>query len=175
MFDEKLATTRFLKQLRHMIREEKSFPGRFADESLPDVQFEKLLKEIAFEVRLLSLPSTSNKMHLERFRTRILCESEEIHNFRKVAKIAFTARHLQYFFQFACRQFANSITTPVDLIQISRIPNPVPTDLASHLARFAACVSNEQQYVVATGIASALRLDSFPPGAHSESAASPRI
>ena len=173
MFDEKLATTKFLKQLRHMIREEKSFPGRFADESLPDVQFEKLLKENAFEVRLLSLPSTSNEMHLERFRTRILCESEEIHNFRKAAKIAFTARHLQYFFQFACRQFANSITTPLDFIQISRIPNPVPTDLASHLARFAACVSTEQQYVVATATASALRLDSFPPGAHSESAASP--
>ena len=98
MFNEKLATTKFLKQLRHMIRKEKSFLGRFRDKSLLDVQFEKLLKENTFKVQLLSLPATSKKMYLKRFRTRLLYESKEIYNFRKVSKIAFTARHLQYFF-----------------------------------------------------------------------------
>lgn len=93
IFNKKLATTKFLKQLRLIIREKKSFPERLADKSLSGVEFEQLLKENAFELQLLSLPASSKKMHLETFRKRLLCESEKIYNFRRVFKIAFIARH----------------------------------------------------------------------------------
>jgi hypothetical protein len=168
-FDEKLATTKFLKRLRRIIREDKGLLGPLGDEGLTDVEFEKFLKENVFELRLLALPAAGDETYFDTFRTRLLCESEEIHNFRKVAKIAFSARHLQTFFQFACRHFADTIISPLDIVRVSRIPNPTPADLPLHLANFVECIPDEHHDIVAPVIASALYLDNFPPGAHSES------
>jgi len=167
-FDEKLATTKFLKRLRWMIQDDKGLHGPLGDISLSDVEFETALKEKAFELRLLALPDVGNETHLETFRTRLLCESDEIHNFRKVAKIAFSARHFEAFFQFASRHFANDINSPLDMVRASRIPNPTPIDFSSHLANFVECIPLKHQDIIATTIASALYLDNFPPGAHSE-------
>ncbi len=171
-FDEKLATRKFLKQLRLVILEDKGLPGPFGDEGLTDVEFETLLKESAFELRLLALPDPGDHKNTEILQKRLLCESEEIYNFRKVAKIAFSARHFQAFFQFACRHFADNITSPLNIVHASRIPNPTPMDFSSHLANFVERIPSEYQYIIATTIASALYLDNFPPGAHSESLSS---
>ncbi|PMD42322.1 hypothetical protein L207DRAFT_632109 [Hyaloscypha variabilis F] len=165
-FDEKLATTEFLKQLRRFAREDKGLLGPLGDESLTDVEFEKFLKESAFELRLLALPDIRDRINMETFKTRLLCESGEIHNFRTLAKIAFSARHFQAFFQYACRHFANDILSPFDLLLASRMPNPLPEGFSAHLTNFVNCIPSEHQHIVPMMIASAMNLDSFPPGAH---------
>jgi hypothetical protein len=92
-FDEKLATRKFLKQLQLVILKDKRPFRLFGDESLTDVKFETFFKENAFELRLLALLDLSDLKNIEILQKRLLCELEEIYEFRKVAKIAFSARH----------------------------------------------------------------------------------
>ncbi len=91
--DEKLATKEFIKQVRRRIPEEKGIYGLFGDNSLLNVEFERLLKESAFELRVLALPDIGETPHLDTFWTRLLCESEEIHDLRKAARVVYSARH----------------------------------------------------------------------------------
>jgi hypothetical protein len=168
-FDEKVATTKFLKQLRGVINGAKEFTGPFGNECLTDVEFEKLLRETAFELRLLAISDMQNEKHLDMLRARLLCESEEIHSFRKIAKRAFSARHFQAFFRMSCNHFVDNIISPLNLVSASRSANPPPAEFASHLANFVECVPREHEDVISSAIASALYLDNFPPEMHGKS------
>jgi hypothetical protein len=169
-FDEKLATTEFITQLRHVISTRNGNFGLLGNESLTNVEFGKILKEQFFEVTILALPGGSGKYingtQLQTLRTRILRESQDTQNFRRTAKMAFTARHFKAFFHYACCHFANDIVSAFSFVQASRIPNPVPVDFSSHLSEFIKIIPGEHRIILASVIASALCLDNFPPGAH---------
>lgn len=169
-FDEKLATTEFVIQFRRVIQNENGLFGQLKQD-LTNAEFENLLKDRFFEVRILPLPSSAQgqvKTQTTMLRNRILQESQDIHNLRKAAKIAFSARHFIGFFSLACRHFAKDIVSPFSFIKASRNPNSIPADFGSKIYEFIQIVPSENKDMIVPVIASALRLDNFPPGAHGE-------
>ena len=61
---------------------------------------------------------------------------------------------------------------PFNFILASRLPNPVPSNMATHLSEFMSHVDSVRLHTFAVPIiASALALDAFPPDMHSKALA----
>jgi hypothetical protein len=104
---------------------------------------------------------------VEGLKNRILGESNELQLRRREALVAFSARHFKSFFQLAGDHFCSDIISPFSFVRASRIHNPVPTELASHLSTFLKSVKPSQLLNFAVQvIASALVFDSYPAGMH---------
>ncbi|KAH6714025.1 hypothetical protein BKA61DRAFT_689470 [Leptodontidium sp. MPI-SDFR-AT-0119] len=167
-FDESLSMTGFIHKLRSCLSARTTNLGELGNNSISDVEFEKLLNESFFEIRILALPRNEDQIQtgqLKKLRTRILQESQNAYEFRKAAKMNISARHFKSLVHYACRHFSRSLTTPFNFVQASRIPNPVP-DFEHGLVTFMGLVPPNHLDIASSIIASALRLDSFPPGAH---------
>ncbi len=175
-FDEKLATICFMQELR---QETDLRNGSFRERvngRLTDVEFSRLLKQQFSDIRVLALPIHPGLLHeksvhsqLKRLQTRLLQESEDIQKCRRTAKVAFSAIHFKAFIHSACDHFATDILTPFSFMEASRVPNPVPQGLSSHLINFLKHTSRKTLMSFAAPIiASALSLDSYPPDMHSK-------
>lgn len=174
-FDEKLATICFMQELR---QETDLINGSFRQREngqLTDVEFDHLLRQQFGDMRVLALPSHPGLLHeksvqsqLKMLQTRLLQESQDMQNRRRAAKVAFSANHFKAFVHSACDHFATDIT-PFSFVEASRVPNPVPRDLSSHLISFLKHTSQKTlMSFAAPVIASALSLDSYPPDMHSK-------
>lgn len=169
-FDERLSMTNFIHKLRSCLSTKTSKLGSLGNDSISDIEFEKLLNESFFEIRILPIPRHENQINpgqLSRLKARIFQESRNAYDFRKTAQMNVSAKHFRGFIHYACRHFSQSLTTPFNFIRASRIPNPVP-DFGDNIIAFHKLVPAEHFNIIPSIIASALRLDSFPPGAHSE-------
>jgi hypothetical protein len=86
------------------------------------------------------------------------------------ARSLLSAVHLNRFFICALRHVSHSIHTPFDFIAATREYNPVGTELNRHVETFVRLSNNgcSSPVAIAAHIASALLLDSLPPGMHSK-------
>ncbi len=169
-FDEKLSMTNFIRTLRSFLSSRPGNISSLGKESIADIEFEKRLNENFFEIRVLALPRYEDQIHsvqLKTLRTRIFQESQDAYEFRKAAKMNISANHFRGFIHYACCNFSRNFAKPFNFVRASRIPNPVP-DFGQFIDPFIRLVPLDHFNVVPSIIASALRLDSFPPGAHGE-------
>jgi hypothetical protein len=106
---------------------------------------------------------------LGKLRERVLHESDEVHSFRKTSRVAFSARHLEAFFHLTYVYFAKTTDAPFSFVRASRIANLLSQELLTQISEFLKKVPTRLTTVFPVPvIASALSLDAFPPGAHSE-------
>lgn len=86
---------------------------------------------------------------------------------RDRASMHFNTAHFSALFGLACQHLSVTIR-PFDFIQASRIGRPVPTAIKTHITRFLQEATGHQDLIkfVAPVIASALMMDSCPPGMH---------
>ncbi|KAI9763377.1 MAG: hypothetical protein M1840_000569 [Geoglossum simile] len=172
-FDEKLATICFIQELRQeMDLRNMNFRKR-ANGRMGDTEFNSLVEQQFGDIHVLALPiqqgSLYEKSVQSQLRTRLLQESEDMQNYRRIAKVAFSANHFGTFIHSACDHFAADILTPFSFVEASRVPNPVPQDLSLHLINFLKHISQNLLMSFAVPvIASALSLDSYPPDMHSK-------
>jgi hypothetical protein len=120
-------------------------------------------------VKVLAMPSHSRSPAWTSIRSHIISSSKAIQRRRREYHMAFSADHLRAFFHLACDHFARDIVSPFSFIKASRGPNPIPPALSSHLTYFMKKVKASEVIDFAVPvIASALTLDSYPPGMHSK-------
>ena len=158
-FDEELATTAFIEELRQEVERTGLRPA-------------ELLREHFDGLRVLALPVINQDGHAAQdswtaLRARILRDAAEVQELRRTARMAFSALHLKSLIHSACDHFAADFTTPFCLLAASRHKNPVSPVLAKHLANFLRLAyqvspSSVSDFAVPV-IASALVLDSYPP------------
>jgi hypothetical protein len=172
-FDEKLATNAFKREIREEtdLRND-SFVQR-GHKKLTDLEVKLRLKQLFSYIGILPLPTHSSsakrsQRQLHKLRSRILQESQEVQILRGMEKLAFSAVHFLSLFHSACCHFATDCIKPFSFIKASRQSNPVPKGFDSHIGRFLKLVPREHRLKFAVPvIASAMALDSYPPGAHS--------
>ncbi|KAK3063450.1 hypothetical protein LTS18_000299 [Coniosporium uncinatum] len=101
----------------------------------------------------------------------LLSEIECARRSRVDQGLLFTSRHFCTLFEKSVALFASALDTGPDLVGISREHNEVGEDLVDHVAcALRLCVADRwPKHAVASFIASALALDSFPPGMHRKS------
>lgn len=157
-FDEKVANVMFMKLLHKEILKEHG-------------DLEVLLGEQFGAVRVLALPTRNqeNPTGYDRswttMLTRIRQESYKVQRFRKEAQMEFSAKHLKALFHAAYNHFTANWETPFSFVAATRSQNPVPSGFATHLMNFLQKKSKIKGFAVPI-IASALNLDSHPPGMH---------
>jgi hypothetical protein len=174
-FDEKLATISFMQELRLETDQWRQGRQRI-DRRLTEDEFVTLLQEQFSDLRVLSVPPDDDELAEHRswpqvkvLRTRILQESQDIQHKRRGENVAFSSRHFTTFLHSACDSFATDLLTPFSFLKASREPNPVPQNLAIHLCTFLRTASRKTLASYIPIIASALTLDSYPPGMHCKS------
>lgn len=86
---------------------------------------------------------------------------------RDRASLHFNAQHFSALFGLACQHFS-AATRPFDYIQASRMTRPVPTAIKTHITHLIQESTGHHDLIkfVAPVIASALMMDSCPPGMH---------
>ncbi|KAH0545344.1 hypothetical protein FGG08_000643 [Glutinoglossum americanum] len=173
-FDEKLATICFMQELRQETDLRNGSFRQRVNGQLTDSEFDSLLGQQFSDMRVLALPlhpgllqEKSVRSQLGRLQARLLQESQDIQGHRRTAKVAFSANHFKAFVHSACDHFTTDILTPFSFVEASRVPNPVPRDLSSHLTIFLKHTPRKtlMSFTVPV-IASALSLDSYPPDMH---------
>jgi hypothetical protein len=92
-----------------------------------------------------------------------------VHKCREEAKVLFSAIHLNAFFELALKHTARS-TNSFSFVVATRSYNPIDSQFPTHLNVFLQlCMSNQySRHFGLRHIASALVMDSCPPGMHSE-------
>ncbi|KAH8595140.1 hypothetical protein B0O99DRAFT_623302, partial [Bisporella sp. PMI_857] len=173
-FDEKLATIAFMQQLRQETDKRSSSLMQKSKDPLSDNDFNELLRGQFGDIRVVPLLRIGEgnvgirSKQVDRLRTRILQESQDVQNLRISARMAFSTQHLKSLFHSACIHFAKDIVTPFEFIKAARIENPIPGDFHLHLATLMKLSKPPFLMVfVAPVIASALALDAYPPNMHS--------
>jgi hypothetical protein len=119
-------------------------------------------------IRILALPQPQSPyQEWKALRKQILDESESVCIERSKAQFIFSATHLTSLFSFACDHFCSDVVRPFNFIRASRLPSPVPRNMATHLSDFMSQVDSVRLHTFAVPvIASALALDAYPPEMH---------
>ncbi|KAI1510411.1 Patatin phospholipase [Pyrenophora tritici-repentis] len=118
------------------------------------------------------LPANSRKIPLSRrylsLKKTMLSDIEMVRNSREASQRLYSAYHLNVFFELALRHVATCTTPPFNFILATRQCNRIEDDLWNHLQSFLElCTVNYVPKEAALEyMASALMLDSFPPGMH---------
>lgn len=101
-------------------------------------------------------------------RDRLLRSSDQARRGRADVRMLFSATHLAAFIRSASAHFADAVDEPFDFVKASRMHNPVAPQLDEHLSNFLTQITSSSQLFefAAPMVASALFLDSYPPGAH---------
>lgn len=104
---------------------------------------------------------------LAAFRTLLSHQVRLAQAARDRASMHFNTAHLGGLFGLACQHFSRLIR-PFDFIQASRNRRPIPAAIKTHITRFLQEATGQQDLIkfVAPVIASALMMDSCPPGMH---------
>jgi hypothetical protein len=172
-FDEKLATTSFLMDLRYEI--ERLYKG--LEKPLSEISFNRLLESHFSGIKVLALPPHAEDQSLDAtniwlrekaLRTRLFQESQDMQARRRASSVAFSATHFEAFLHSAFVHFADDVMTPFSFVKASRIANPIPRDFPTHLSNFLRCIPRDLSSFAPNIIASALTLDGYPPGMHSK-------
>jgi hypothetical protein len=140
-------------------------------------EFDALLKQHFGGLRVLALPNEAATQSQipemddlwKSLRIRVIRGSQRIHDRRRKAQVAFSATHFKAFFHLATKHFSKTISIPFSFMKASRLANPVPQDFSTHINNFLTDI--ELPLVESFGIpfiASAMTLDSYPPGMHSK-------
>lgn len=114
----------------------------------------------------------SSTMSLEarcrRVKERLLERSDQVWKRREDTRTLFSAIHLAAFHRSASVRFCEPTGTLFDFVTASRAHNPVAVELDKHLSNFLKQITSPDQltHFAAPMVASALFLDSYPPGAH---------
>ncbi|KAH8587547.1 hypothetical protein B0O99DRAFT_641683, partial [Bisporella sp. PMI_857] len=173
-FDEKLTTIAFMQQLRQETDKRSSSLMQKSKDLLSDNDFNELLRGQFGDIRVVPLLRINEgnvgirSKQVDRLRTRILQESQDVQSLRISARMAFSTQHLKSLFHSACIHFAKDIVTPFEFIKAARIENSIPGDFHLHLATLMKLSKPPFLMVfVAPVIASALALDAYPPNMHS--------
>ncbi|KAH8797845.1 hypothetical protein F5884DRAFT_148939 [Xylogone sp. PMI_703] len=161
-FDEKLATHAFLQILNVELK---------GQELVKDgVRATDLLQRLSSGLNVLALPivglreNQTTPSSWVTLRGRIQQDSAEVQERRRAVRTSFHAKHLKALFYSACDHFSADLITPFSFIQASRSCNPVPQGFSKHLTRFLQ-ISKMEEFSIPV-IASALVMDSCPPGMH---------
>ena len=168
IFNEQDATKKFMLHVgRETERKNGILTGK-VNGKLRKAELDKLLGEQFGGMRVLALPRLDSAWRAWKLiKTRIFKDSNEIQARRKDAQVAFSTTHFQAFFKFATIHFCSDIVSPFSFIDASRVPNPVPAEIMSHIGLFLKQVDQRQVLNFAVPIiASALVFDSYPSGMH---------
>ncbi len=151
-FDDEAANFMFMNRLREETQE-KNIEGLVAQ------QFRA--------VRVIPSPIRNKQKGYDwtTIRELIQRKSSEVRIRRMEAKLDFSARQLKALFHAACDHLAANWESPFSFIAATRSRNPVPSGFATHLMNFLRNTSDIKDFAVPI-IASALNLDSHPPGMH---------
>ncbi|KAK2036226.1 FabD/lysophospholipase-like protein [Colletotrichum somersetense] len=87
---------------------------------------------------------------------------------RRLAGSLFSANHLAAFLRYAVDKQAGVVASPLNFLAVSRIDNPVASDLETHLAGFLRGFRSLEllRAFAVPVIASSFLLDHYPPGMH---------
>lgn len=104
----------------------------------------------------------------QRLKDALLRQSDDAHDVRFHQYSQFSATHIGGFFRLAVEHTVKTFTQPFDFIEASRKGNEVSEELADHLLNLLqlGLKSNVLYEDLASFIASAILLDSYPPGMH---------
>jgi hypothetical protein len=135
---------------------------------LKEAELDRLLSQQFGGIRVLAIPAVETVSRAwKSLKSRILQDSHDIQKLRREAQVAFSVCHFKAFFGLACEHFCKDIVSPFNFIRASRISNPIPEELSTHLTAFVELVSPNQLLTFAAPvIGSALVFDSYPPGMH---------
>lgn len=131
----------------------------------------EVLEHVA-AVDVFALPPNqlSNETRYRQLRDRLLRSSDQVRTSRAERRMLFSASHFAAFFRAASVRLAKTADERFDLVEASRMHNPVAAQLDEHLSDFLTQMTSSSQLTefAAPMAASALFLDSYPPGAHGE-------
>lgn len=101
---------------------------------------------------------------------RLLNESDQIRAIRIEKRMHFIGKHFSAFFDYAYDHFISNSSKQFNFVKASRLLNPASTNLQHHFFNFLSQfqIAQEINDFVLPVVASAILLDSFPPGMHSE-------
>jgi hypothetical protein len=113
------------------------------------------------------------KKQLLTLRRKIFRTIRLVQNERRKFSFLFSASHTVEFLNIASRSAFSP--GPFDFIGSSRLINPVPTDLVSHLTKFFSCFErlDRQDHHAISLVTSSIILDQYPPGMHRKQLVSP--
>ncbi|KAL5350964.1 hypothetical protein ACLOAV_004537 [Pseudogymnoascus australis] len=166
-FDEKTAMTQFLRMFVEQAARRSRLPIDGSRGRISPAKMAMLLSHFG-NICILALPQPQSSHRVwKALRHQILAESESVCIERSKAKFIFSATHLKSLFSFACDHFCGDVVRPFNFIRASRLPSPVPRDMATHLSDFISHVDPVRLHTFAVPIiASALAMDAFPPEMH---------
>lgn len=122
----------------------------------------------AIDLFTLLPEQVSNETRYRQVRDRLLRSSDQARKSRAEERMLFSATHFAALFRAASAHLADSPDAPFDFVKASRMHNAVEPQLDEHLSNFLAQITSSSQLIefAAPMVASALFLDSYPPGAH---------
>jgi len=166
--NETRATKMFMTQLRREAERKIGNISKHANGRARKGELDRILAQQFGSIRVVPLPDPKSPARTwQAIRARIFRDSDELQMRRSESYIAFSARHFRTFFQLASDHFCSDIISPFNFIKASRIPNPVSSEISSHLNTFLMQVGPSQiLHFAVPVIASALAFDSYLPGMH---------
>ena len=166
-FDEETAKPQFLRMLVEEAARRSRPPIERTRGRISPANMAMLLSHFG-NICILALPQPQSPHRAwNALRHRILAESESVCIERSKAQFIFSAIHLTSLFSFACDHFCGDVVRPFNFIRASRLPSPVPRNMATHLSEFMSQVDSVRLHTFAVPIiASALALDAYPPEMH---------
>lgn len=143
-------------------------------EPLEDICGPQMVERISPMFSAISLVRLTNRDEIsahkicQPLQTALFFETEAARNHRINRKLLFSALHLEALFRRAIHHIVNQPDNPLDLIQLSRIGFPSPTQMQSPIRDFiGACIRlNVQPSAISKNIAAALLMDANPPHMH---------
>ncbi|EOA87842.1 uncharacterized protein SETTUDRAFT_161055 [Exserohilum turcica Et28A] len=122
-------------------------------------------------IQRVVLPAPRRKAPSSRFfalERAILSSVEMVRKSRSASRMLYSAHHLNVFFESALGHTASCISTPFNFIFATRQCNPVEDHLWLYLQKFLGlCITSQMsQEATLEYMASAIMLDSLPPGMH---------
>lgn len=100
----------------------------------------------------------------------LIDESDEVQKNKGDTRTLFSTTHFATFFKYACNHFSKTFKEPLDFIKVSKIQNPIATDLQEHLSNFLKHIKSPIELIefAAPMIASSFLLDSYLPDIHNK-------
>lgn len=119
-------------------------------------------------VALLPSKMTSSAARHRNLKARIAAAVDQVRRKRSDLRVLFSAQHFAAFMSLACDHFSSSTQRPFNFIEASRLCNPVPAELSSHLSNLVLRAQTPQMLLncIVPCIASSILLASYPPESH---------
>lgn len=119
-------------------------------------------------VHHLSINNQIREFRYLSLKDRLLNESDAIRAIRIEKRMHFIGKHFNALFDYAYDHFISNTNKQFNFVKASRLLNPASTDLKRHFFNFVNHfqVAQEINNFVLPVVASAILLDSFPPGMH---------